>query len=264
MTILSTRMFIDPDSSILMNKKLLAVLACLCIYFNARSQEFRFGINLFPVNTYQLKYDKDYFILPDYTSVRVDQSMRVSARKSYLTGFYFRANWNHLMLKSEINYFNRFFEIGKTTLPQPYSEDPYKLTIRYLTFEVPLYVGYTLKPGGKFKITPFVGVSAELGKLKPLIPPVMKTFEGMDTERNYGELFDQKALLPPTLINSVAGIEIIYYGVLLQVAAKQNATPVMRKSSTNANVTDLTMIECTVGFGIHKGGFAHTILRKWK
>lgn len=261
MIILSTRMFVNPDS-LFMNKKLLATLACLCLYLSARSQEFRFGINLFPVNTYQLKYDKDYFILPDYTSVRVDESMRVSARKVYLTGFYFRANFGHLMLKSEINYFNRYFEIGKTTMPQEYSDDPYKLTVRYLTFEVPLYVGYTLKPSGKFKITPFAGVSAELGKLKPLIPPVMKVFEDQSTERNYGTLFDQKALLPPTLVNYAAGVEFIYYGVLLQVAAKQNATPVFRNNPNNANATSLTMIECTLGFGIHKGGFAHSIFRR--
>lgn len=247
-----------------MKKKLLATLACLCVYLSASSQEFRFGINLFPVNTYQLKYDKDYFILPDYTSVRVDESMRVSARKVYLSGFYFRANWDHFMLKSEINYFNRFFELGKTTLPQPYSSDPYKLTVRYLTFEVPLYAGYTLKPGGKFRVTPFVGISAELGKIKPLIPPVMKIFEDQESERIYGELFDQDKLLPPTLINYAAGIEFIYYGILLQVAAKQNATPVFRKDPNNANATSLTMIECTLGFGIHKGGFAHTILKPAK
>jgi hypothetical protein len=129
---------------------------------------------------------------------------------------------------------------------------------------VPLYVGYTLKPNGKFRVTPFVGISSELGKMKPLIPPVMKTFEDKSTERVYGELFDQKALLPSTLINYAAGVEIIYYGVLLQVAAKQNATPVFNHNPNNANPTTLTMIECTVGFGIHKGGFAHSIFKRWK
>jgi hypothetical protein len=247
-----------------MNKKLLATLACMCLIMYARAQEFRFGINLFPVNTYQLKYDKPAFILPDYTSVKVDESMRVSARKVYLTGLYFRVNWGHVMLKTELNYFNRFFNIGNTTIPQEYSSDPYKLTIRYMTFEVPLYVGYTLKPNGKFRVTPFVGISSELGKMKPLIPPVMKTFEDKSTERVYGELFDQKALLPSTLINYAAGVEIIYYGVLLQVAAKQNATPVFNHNPNNANPTTLTMIECTVGFGIHKGGFAHSIFKRWK
>lgn len=248
----------------MMIKKLAATLACVCMLLSARAQEFRFGFNLFPVNTYQLKYDKPYFILPDYTSIKLDESMRVSARKSYLAGFYFRWNWNHVMVKTELNYFNRFFSLGETTMPEFYSDDPYKVTIRYLTFEVPLYVGYTLKPNGKFRITPFVGVSGELGKMKPLIPPVITVFEDQEKERVYWKLFDQKALLPPTLINYAAGVEVIHYGVLLQLVVKQNATPVFRHNPQNANPTSLTMIECTVGFGIHKGGMAHSILRKWR
>lgn len=229
----------------------------------AKAQEFRFGFNLFPVNTFQLKYDKPNFIMPDQTSVRVDETMHISARKIYLTGFYFRWNWHHLMVKTEVNYFNRYFYIGESPTPVEYSSDPSEATVRYLTFEVPLYFGYTLKPHGKFKITPFAGVSSEIGKLKPLFPPVMKTFEDMANERIYGELGKNSDLMPPVLINYTAGVELLYYGVLLQIAAKRNATPVFKSLPGNATVTSLMMIEATVGFGLHKGGLAHMITKPW-
>ncbi len=220
------------------------------------------GLNIFPFTAYKLDFDKEYLILKDNSSLEVNEEWQINIKKIYLCGLFFRYNNRRFFAKTEFNYFNRYIKLGRNiTPPFQSTEHGYRLAMHHLTFEVPLYVGYTLNYNNPFKITPFVGVSAEIGRMKPLIPQPIKGIFENDDEWFYRDYFDQRKTLVSPLLNYAVGVEFMFYGTFLQFAAKKNVGQVTDHGRHNANITDLLMIESTIGFVFNRGGNMHTMLR---
>lgn len=246
-----------------MLKSIALIFLVMCSTLAAQSQDFKFGLNLFPISAYKTVFDQDYLIMPDYTSLKLKQTISYSAHKSYGSGIFFRYNKNRFVAKSELNFFNRFYNLGRNITP-PYQSTKRgsRLALRYFTIEVPLYAGYTLNYNGLIKITPFAGISAEFGKMKPVFPPVMKLFEENDAEILYSDFFRINERHPAITYNYTAGIEFMYYGTLIQIAAKKNGNPILLSMDpNNANLTDIYMLEGTLAFVLNRGGMFHTLLR---
>lgn len=235
---------------------------CTIICFGATAQEFKLGLNVFPFTAYKLGYDKEFLILPDNSSLKGNEDWQINIRKIHLCGLFLRYNNRRFFAKTEFNYFNRYLKLGRNiTVPYQSTERGYLLALSHLTFEVPLYLGYTLNYNHPFKITPFVGISCEIGKMKPLVPVFMKTIFDSDEEWRYKDYFDQNKTMSPVLVNYAAGVEFMYYGTLLQIAVKKNVSPLTDHTGGNANITDLMMVEGTLGFVFNRGGATHKMIR---
>jgi hypothetical protein len=242
--------------------KSLILTVLVILGYSSRAQEFKFGFNFFPVTAYKLSSDKEFLILPDYTSVKLEHDWKLTSRKVYSSGIFLRYNKKHFVAKIEANYFNRYFNLGSNIIP-PYqsTEDGYHLTLRYFTIEVPLYVGYTLNYSTLLKVTPFAGVSTDIGKMKTIIPKPLHGIETSDSEYHYRDEVGMQNM-PPVMFYYTGGIELMYYGTFIQLAVKQNALPLLKRSDPhNANLTKMMMVEATLGVVLNKGGMFHTL---WK
>jgi hypothetical protein len=68
--------------------------------------------------------------------------------------------------------------------------------------------------------------------------------------------------MPTVMFYYTGGIELMYYGTFIQLAVKQNALPLLKRSDPhNANLTKMMMVEATLGVVLNKGGMFHTL---WK